>query len=103
MESTAEFTIEQRHFLIALLMVVFFSIGASQVRGQPTGTVESVKIAYPSRGVTILPLRIGQVQGFFKQERLEAELIQMRAGITIAALTTGDLDFGAPLDSIIRA
>jgi ABC-type nitrate/sulfonate/bicarbonate transport system substrate-binding protein len=27
----------------------------------------------------------------------------MRAGITVTALTTGDLDYGAPLDSIIRA
>jgi NitT/TauT family transport system substrate-binding protein len=34
---------------------------------------------------------------------LEAELIQMRAGITLTALTTGDLDYGAPLDSLIRA
>jgi ABC-type nitrate/sulfonate/bicarbonate transport system substrate-binding protein len=64
---------------------------------------ETIRIAYPSRGVTVLPLRIAQVQGFFQQERLEAELIQMRAGITVAALTTGDLDYGAALDSIVRA
>ena len=75
----------------------------AEARAQTAGKAEVVRIAYPSRGVTVLPLRIAQVQGFFQQERLEAELIQMRAGITVTALTTGDLDFGAPLDSIIRA
>ncbi len=64
---------------------------------------EKVKIAYPSRGITVLPLRIAQVKGFFKDEGLEPEIIQMRAGVTITALTTGDIDYGAPLDSIVRA
>jgi ABC-type nitrate/sulfonate/bicarbonate transport system substrate-binding protein len=63
---------------------------------------ELVRIAYPSRGMTVLPLRIAQVQGYFQQERLEAEIIQMRAGIAVTALTTGDIHYGAPLDSIIR-
>jgi ABC-type nitrate/sulfonate/bicarbonate transport system substrate-binding protein len=64
---------------------------------------ELIRIAYPSRGITVLPLRLAQVQGYFQQERLEAELIQMRAGITVAALTTGDIQYGAPTDSIIRS
>lgn len=76
---------------------------SAQVCAQPAGKSETVRIAYPSRGVTVLPLRIAQVQGFFHQERLDAELIQMRAGITLTALTTGDLDYGAPLDSLVRA
>jgi ABC-type nitrate/sulfonate/bicarbonate transport system substrate-binding protein len=83
-------------FLLALCV-------SAQVYAQPMGKSETVRIAYPSRGVTVLPLRIAQVQGFFHQERLDAELIQMRAGITLTALTTGDLDYGAPLDSLVRA
>ena len=83
-------------FLLALCV-------SAQVCAQPAGKSETVRIAYPSRGVTVLPLRIAQVQGFFHQERLDAELIQMRAGITLTALTTGDLDYGAPLDSLVRA
>jgi hypothetical protein len=67
----------------------------TQTLAQTASKGERVRIAYPSRGVTVLPLRIAQVQGFFQQEHLEAELIQMRAGITVAALTTDDLDYGA--------
>jgi NitT/TauT family transport system substrate-binding protein len=83
----------------ALLTIAFTPPGYAQ-----TSTAnEIVKIGYPSRGITELPLRIAQTQGFFQQERLDVQVIQMRANITIAALSTGDLDYGAPLDSIIRA
>jgi ABC-type nitrate/sulfonate/bicarbonate transport system substrate-binding protein len=51
----------------------------------------------------VLPLRLAQTQGFFQQEHLDAELIQMRAGITVTALSTGDIQYGAPTDSIVRS
>ncbi len=89
---------------IRIVVALLLPLGVSaEAYAQPAGKTETVRIAYPSRGVTVLPLRIAQVQGFFHQERLEAELIQMRAGITLTALTTGDLDYGAPLDSLVRA
>jgi len=95
-----KFRFKQSRFIFAIMLVIGM---VAEARAQTEGKAEVVRIAYPSRGVTVLPLRIAQVQGFFQQERLEAELIQMRAGITVTALTAGDLDFGAPLDSIIRA
>jgi NitT/TauT family transport system substrate-binding protein len=89
---------------IRIVVALLLPLGVSaEAYAQPASKTETVRIAYPSRGVTVLPLRIAQVQGFFHQERLEAELIQMRAGITLTALTTGDLDYGAPLDSLVRA
>src|ERR1043166_4091659 len=99
-----DLTAKRNRFIGTWLIAVLLSIGPiAQARAQTAAKSEVVRIAYPSRGVTVLPLRIAQTQGFFHQERLEAELIQMRANITVAALTTGDLDYGAPLDSIIRA
>lgn len=89
--------------LASILVLGLVLWGSAQAQAQTPGKAETVRIAYPSRGVTVLPLRIAQVQGFFQQERLEAELIQMRANITLTALTTGDLDYGAPLDSLVRA
>ena len=89
---------------IRIVVALLLPLGVSvEAYAQPAGKSETVRIAYPSRGVTVLPLRIAQVEGFFHQERLDAELIQMRAGITLTALTTGDLDYGAPLDSLVRA
>jgi NitT/TauT family transport system substrate-binding protein len=90
--------------LVAVFAVILLGLVLPEwAHGQTAGKNETVRIAYPSRGVTVLPLRIAQVQGFFQQERIEAELIQMRAGITVAALSSGDIDYGAPLDSIVRA
>jgi NitT/TauT family transport system substrate-binding protein len=75
----------------------------ARTQAQTSAAMEKIRIAYPSRGITVLPLRIAQTQGFFQQERLDAELIQMRAGITVTALSSGDIQYGAPTDSIVRA
>lgn len=85
--------LKQSRFIFAITLVICM---AAEACAQSSGRAEVVRIAYPSRGVTVLPLRIPQVQGLFHQENLEAELIQMKAGITVVALTTGDLDYGAP-------
>jgi NitT/TauT family transport system substrate-binding protein len=87
------------------LPAVLFSLlcGAERAAAQSGARAEKITIGYPSRGITVLPLRIAQVKGFFKAEGIEPEIIQMRAAVTVTALTTGDIDYGAPLDSIIRA
>ena len=94
----------KRLAIVPLVAVLLVSESAGQ---QPPPQIspktEKIKIAYPSRGITVLPLRIAQVKGFFRDEGLEPEIIQMRAGVTVTALTTGDIDYGAPLDSIVRA
>ena len=88
---------------VTLAVLLILEATGQQAWPQLTAKYEKVRIAYPSRGLTVLPLRIGQVKGFFRDEALEAEIIQMRAGVAVTALTTGDIDYGAPLDSIIRA
>lgn len=77
--------------------------GAERAAAQSGARADKITIGYPSRGITVLPLRVAQVKGFFKAEGIEPEIIQMRAAVTVTALTTGDIDYGAPLDSIIRA
>ncbi len=88
-------------FLLATLMDS--ECAGQQAPAQASGRSEKVKIAYPSRGITVLPLRIAQIKGFFRDEGLDLEFIQMSVGVTITALTTGDIDYAAPLDSIVRA
>ena len=91
--------------------LIFIFLGAAlgvacvppRAQAQSPGKNELIRIAYPSRGMTVLPLRLAQTQGFFQQERLDAELIQMRAGITVTALASGDIQYGAPTDSIVRS
>src|SRR3990172_2515242 len=90
--------------LVPLLFTFMSSeSGAEQTPLPIPVKTEKVSIAYPSRGITVLPLRIAQIKGFFKEEGLEPEIIQMRAGVIITALSTGDIDYGAALDSLVRA
>ena len=95
----------QHNRLIFIFLIAALGLACLPVRAQAQSAAknELIRIAYPSRGMTILPLRLGQTQGYFQQERLDAEIIQMRAGITVTALTTGDINYGAPLDSIVRS
>jgi len=86
--------------IVFTLGLVFLPIRAE---AQTAAVTKKIRIAYPSRGMTVLPLRLAQTQGFFQQERLDAELIQMRAAITVTALSTGDIQYGAPTDSIVRS
>ena len=90
--------------IVPLVAVLLGSESAGQQAPlQIPAKTEKVKIAYPSRGITVLPLRIAQVKGFFRDEGLESEIIQMRAGVIVTALTTGDIDYGSALDSVVRA
>ena len=90
-------------WLVAPAVFISLLCAAERAAAQSAGRIEKITIGYPSRGITVLPLRVAQVKGFFRAEGIEPEIIQMRAAVTVTALTTGDIDYGAPLDSIIRA
>jgi NitT/TauT family transport system substrate-binding protein len=51
---------------------------------------EEVVIAYPSRSVASIDLYIAQEQGFFRQEGLAAEVVQVRGNIAVTALLSGE-------------
>jgi len=42
-------------------------------------------------------------KGFFKEEGIEAEVIQMRVPVMITAISTGDLDYTMVFGSVVRA
>ena len=53
---------------------------------------ERVKIAVSSRGVAFIDLYIAQDRGFFREEGLEPELVQVSANVATAALVAGEVD-----------
>jgi ABC-type nitrate/sulfonate/bicarbonate transport system substrate-binding protein len=54
---------------------------------------EKIRIAIPASG-PFLTFALAQKRGFFKDEGLEAEIIQIRGGsVAMAALLTGELDY----------
>jgi ABC-type nitrate/sulfonate/bicarbonate transport system substrate-binding protein len=66
---------------------------------------DKIRISYSSRSYTFLPAYVAQASGFFRDENLDVELIQMRPGTSSAALYNGDvfatLTFGSTIAAIV--
>lgn len=73
------------HTLTVLLFVL-------SIAGAASAQMQKVKIAVSSRGIAFIDLYIAEDRGFFREEGLEPELIQVSANVATAALTAGEVD-----------
>ena len=72
-----------------LWFAVFLSFSLTpNARGQMP--LEKVVIAYPSRSIASIDLYIAQERGFFRQEGLAADVVQVRGNIAVTALLSGE-------------
>jgi NitT/TauT family transport system substrate-binding protein len=58
--------------------------------------------AYPNLSLSFLPLIVAREQGYYAEEGLEAELVEMRANVGQAALVSGEVDYTAALGSNVK-
>lgn len=86
-------------FIICLF--VFVLIFPSEVRSQ--GSLQRVLITYSSRSIASIDLYIAQERGFFREEGLDAQLVQVRATVAIAALVSGEVHALGSIGSAVRA
>jgi NitT/TauT family transport system substrate-binding protein len=73
---------------VFLILVVYFS----PVKAEAQTALQRVKIAVSSRSIAFIDLYIAQDRGFFRDEGLDAELIQVAANVATAALVSGEVD-----------
>lgn len=85
--------------MVIFVLLLFLSV--------PTGLVqaaEKIRISVSgSYNMIFLSAGVAQQKGFFKEEGLDAEIIVMRAATSIAALSSGDIDYTMLTGSVIRA
>lgn len=74
---------------------------ADGARGQPS--LEKIVITYPSRSIASVDLYIAQERGFFSEEGLLADVVQVRGNIAVTALLSGDAHAINNVGTIIRA
>jgi NitT/TauT family transport system substrate-binding protein len=74
----------------SVLTCLFLAFAVGEVR--PQSTPQKVKIAVSSRGIAFIDVYIAQDRGFFREEGLEAELVQVSANVATAALVSGEVD-----------
>ena len=83
--------------LIAWLLV--FAIGIP--RGSST-QAQKFRLSYSSRSNSVTPFQVAAVKGFFKEEGLDMEMIQVNPRLGAMAVMNGDLDFTSTFGSTLR-
>ncbi len=84
--------------LTALLLVFFLA-----AQGLAQTAPEKVVITYPSRSIATIDLYIAQDRGFFRQEGLSADVVQVRGNVAVTALLSGEAQAINNVGTIIRA
>src|SRR6516162_2862652 len=80
---------------MVFLAVFFFYTSAS--------AANAIRIGIPSPAAQFVTFPLARKKGFFKEEGLEAEIIQMRGNVPMAALVNGDIDYYTVVGSGIRS
>ena len=65
--------------------------------------LSKVAISYPVRGINDIGLQVAQARGFFREEGLDVQLVQLASNQAIKALTAGEVQAVGNVASVIRA
>jgi NitT/TauT family transport system substrate-binding protein len=71
--------------------------------GDSAPAAERVTIATPSRGLFEFPVVVAMRKGFYKDEGIEVDKIQMQPAVGVKALMSGDVDYLLAWGSALRA
>ena len=82
--------------LLLLASLCLPSVGSSQAP-------QKAVVTYSSRSIASIDLFVAQERGFFREESLEPQLVQVRATAAIAAIVSGEVQALGSIGSAIRA
>jgi NitT/TauT family transport system substrate-binding protein len=86
-------------FLFVVAFVLCLAAGTSSAQTP----LQRVRIAYASSGINYADIFLAKEKGFYREEGLEPQFIQMSSSIAITAGISGELDGQASIGSAIRA
>lgn len=82
------------------LVVAILAVG---LFAQAGFAAEKLKVAFPARSLSYFPIIVGWKMGFFQEQGLDPEFIQLKTDISVAGLISGQVDYATPFSSIVRA
>src|SRR5215471_7172191 len=84
------------------ILIVLFAVDAESITAQ-SQSLQKVRIAYASSGINYADIFLAKEMGFYREEGLEPQFIQMNSAVAITAGISGELDGQASIGSAIRA
>jgi NitT/TauT family transport system substrate-binding protein len=91
-----------KYIIVTLLCAVLFT-PPSVLRAQDRPGPEKVRIAIASHSLAFLVPFVAKDRGLYAKHGIEAEIIQVRPNVAMAALLSGDIDYVELIGSIIRS
>jgi NitT/TauT family transport system substrate-binding protein len=88
--------------ILGLVLVVLGAL-VMPASAQAQASLQHVVLTYSSRSIASIDLFIAQERGFFREEGLDAQLVQVRATAAIAAIISGEVNALGSIGSAIRA
>jgi len=89
---------------IAILFLLISSIlGPAALSAERPGKLISVRMGIVSRSTLDMPFYVARDRGFFREEGLEAEIVLIRANLTVQAMLGGSIDFGTATGTAVSA
>ncbi len=79
----------------------FFLAGALAVLKPVGAEAKKIYIGISNPDMSFLSGGVAQFEGYFKDEVLDVELIQMNANVSVAALAAGNIDYNLILQSVV--
>ena len=79
------------------MAVTFIALGISRVEAK------TLYIAVSNPDMSFLSGGVAQYQGYFKDEGLDVEVLQMNANVSVAALAAGNVGYNLILQSVVTA
>jgi ABC-type nitrate/sulfonate/bicarbonate transport system substrate-binding protein len=86
-----------------LICVALSFLGFLTPRASAQQILDRIVITYPSRSIASIDLYLAQERGFFRQENLLADVVQVRGNIGVTALLSGDAHAINNVGTIVRA
>lgn len=87
----------KRLFHIMTIVALFSTLSAADAQTE-VPLRRKIKLGVPNvESPNMLPFNIAKSRGFFAAEGIEAEIIRVRSDVIVAALLSGNLDYGTPI------
>ena len=86
-------------YALLLSLLVSFFVQANPVTG---AEARKVTLSYSAVSMTWFPVKVAVEKGFFRNEGLEPQLIQMNGNVATVALANGHIDFSLNISPVLN-